>query len=233
MFNGSIPIGEPVSFVNGKANIDLTNVQINKTGMKLTFSDHGKKFIAVVEENSKIKEAAGIYLAGKYKPVVTSSTVSFPFALQSNIKSCEVTNGSLEVKINRPDGWAAVIPNYTISLSGGITESFDEAHTTKTYNSSNKLTLVNGNIVATPTITVTINNATMNFENGPSVDAKVTINTVNAVVKLKDGYKTEIIKEEDVSDSMKQYIERIYWNPSGFNILATAPGVSFISGAKG
>lgn len=212
------------TFNNGQATINLTDITISKTGLYLVFSDTAvKQFGAQVQEDSKIKTATGVTLTGEYAPVVTPSNITFPFSLSSDVKSCEITDGSLTVQIKRPSGWASVITAYTINLSGGLEETFTQSKTTETYyytddSHKNTKTLSNGDIIANPSITVVINDASLDFENGPSVYAKVEINKISATVVLSEGYETNIQKDEPVSNDLKKNVERIYWDPSGFDV---------------
>ena len=217
--DGSTTLGF-ASFVNGEAKINLANKTIKKEEMIISFSDTGKKFQAQVQEDSKIKTAAGVVLTDTYAPEITYSNISFPFSLPSNIKACSITNGKLEVQIKRTDEWKGVIPSYSINLSGGISESFNQSTTSKTYTDSNKLELRDGDIIAAPNLTITINGATMDFEHGPSVYAKVTISEISATVKLDDNYETSIDNERDVPEDITNYINKIVWNPSGFDVKA-------------
>ena len=214
--NGTNSVGDPVTFVNGVAKIPLANKTISKNSMSITFSDTGKTFKAQVHKDSRIKNATGITLTGSYAPTVNISDITFPFTLSENIKECEVTDGKLKVEIKRPDAWSAVIPEYTIALSGGLTASFDETKNEETL--TNKQ-LVNGDIVAHSSVTPVISGATLDFQNGPSVYAKVTINKVTARIKLDDSYNTTITKDDPVPTSITDYVNKIVWNESGFDVV--------------
>ncbi|MBO4629727.1 MAG: Ig-like domain repeat protein, partial [Treponema sp.] len=224
LFDDSTSLGS-ATFNAGVAKIDLANKTIKKSGMKLTFSDTGKNFLAQVQEDSKIKTAAGVTLAGEYAPVVTPSNITFPFSLSSDVKSCEITDGSLTVQIKRPSGWASVITSYTINLSGGLTETFNQSNATETYyynsdSDKHTKTLSNGDIIASPSVTVVINDANLDFEHGPSVYAKVVIKEISATVKLADDYETSITKNEPVTSDITDSVNMVVWNPSGFNVNA-------------
>lgn len=208
---------DPVSFQNGEAKIPLTNKTISKTGMTIVFSDTGKTFGAEVHEDSRMKNASRITLDGPYAPTVNIRDITFPFSLSGDIKECTVTNGELEVKIDRPGAWASVITAYTIDLSGGMTASFSETKDKETL--TNK-PLTNGNIIAHSSVTTVINDATLDFETGPEVYAKVTITEVTARIKLNDDYETTITKNDPVSSDITDYVNKIEWNESGFDVIA-------------
>ena len=206
------------TFVNGVAKIPLANKTISKNSMSITFSDTGKTFKAQVHADSRIKYATGITLAGSYAPTVNISDITFPFTLdENNIKECEVTDGNLKVEIKRPGDWADVIPSYSITLSGGLSASFNETKNEETLTDKQ---LVNGNIVAHSSVTPEISGRTLDFQNGPSVYAKVTINTVTARIKLEDTYNDQITSNEDVSEDITKYVNKIVWNESGFDVVA-------------
>lgn len=216
--NGTNSESCSATFVNGVAKIPLANKTISKNSMSITFSDTGKTFKAQVHADSRIKNATGITLAGSYAPTVNISDITFPFTLdESRIKECEVTDGKLEVEIKRPGDWENVIPSYSITLSGGLSASFNQ---TKKEEILTNTQLKNGNIVAHSSVTPEISGRTLDFQNGPSVYAKVTINTVTARIKLEDTYNDQITSNEDVSEDITKYVNKIVWNESGFDVVA-------------
>lgn len=204
----------------GNAALNISGKTFTKNGMTLSFTDTGKDFGAIVDEDSIIKVASGVTLGGSYAPVVSASPISFTFSLPEDIKSCEITDGELEVKINRPGDWANVITEYNIALSGGLSASFTEAKDKETYSPSNKGALSNADIRAVPNVTVEIVDKDLDFENGPSVYAKVTINKISAKVKLADDYEDTIDEGRPVPTDITDYVNGIKWNPSGFDVKA-------------
>ena len=206
---------------NGNATIDISNKSFTKTGMHISFSDTGKQFKAQIAEGSIIKVAEGVTLKGSFKPKVSTKPISFPFSLPDVLDTCEITDGSLEVKINRPGLWAAVIPEYSIALSGGLTANFTQAKATETYTDSNKATLSNGNIQAESSVTVSFDDATLDFEHSPSIYTKITINKISAEIKLEEGFTTDLNTTVPVTD-LKEYIKEITWGDgkAGFEVTA-------------
>ena len=206
-----------VSFSDNEAKIPLKNKTISKSGMTINFSDIGKKFLAEVQDGAVIKIATGVTLQGAYTPTIGTSDITFPFTLSDDIQNCTVTDGELEIKIKRPSAWADVITSYTINLSGGMDASFSELKTTETLTDKE---LRSGDIVASSNPVVIINNATLDFDSPPSVYAKVTITTISARVTLADDYDPTINSDKPVSTDITSYVNKIVWNPSGFNVIA-------------
>lgn len=206
-----------VSFSDNEAKIPLKNKTISKSGMTLNFSDTGKAFLAEVQDGAVIKIATGVTLQGAYTPTIGTSDITFPFTLPENIKSCTVTDGKLEVGIERSTTWQQVIQHYGIDLSGGLSMHFDE---TKDEELLTNTPLVTGDIVASSSPVVIINNSTLDFEDPPKVYARVALNKITARVKLDDDYKDTIPKDEVVPTSVTDYVNKIDWNASGFDVIA-------------
>ncbi len=222
MWDGS-DWGDPVSFNNNTAEINLTGKTISYTGTRLKFSDNGgKAYSAIPSANSDFDVVRGLVLTGEYTPVVSVSPLTFSISISDDVKSCTVTNGSFTIGKPTPDGWDSQILNkIDIKLTGGlerdvsVTASDEEKDFTL-----NGTTLSKEDITATTKVTLDLNNRTVNFANKPKVSVRVNINKVSATVQLPDDYETSTSAPQS-TEELKKYINWIQWDPSGFTVKAT------------
>ena len=210
----------PASFENGKAEINLNGKTISQSST-LDFSDPNGNFEAYVDpldSNNVIKQATAVKLTGA---TVSVEDIKFTVSMSEDIKACTITNGSLTVAIPEPNTWSpGVISSYKITLKDGA--GFDKEVTGPSPVSLAGTALSRNDIIAKTTITLGLDTARdITFDPAPKVKVTVAINTVSATVSMPDDYETTIPKEEPVSDSMKQYVEEIRWDSSGFDVIAT------------
>lgn len=222
MWDGS-DWGDPVSFNNNTAEINLTGKTIKYEGTRLKFSDNGgKAYSAIPSANSDFDVVRGLVLTGEYTPVVSVSPLTFSISISDDVKSCTVTNGSFTIGKPTPDGWAPEILNkIDISLKGGLEE---DVYVTYSDNEKdftlNGTTLSKEDITATTKVTLDLNNRDVNFANSPVVSVRVNINKVSATVQLPDDYETSTSAPQS-TEELKKYINWIQWNASGFTVKAT------------
>ena len=226
------------TFSGNEAEIDVSDILIKKDGMSLKFTDTSAPgFKILAKAGSVLWYAEGVtYTSSSLS--VSVSDITLPAPLPDQITQCTVGEGSLTVDIRMPSetdsAWSDIITDYKISLSGGITgaggTAIECSKTNKTFDLADAV-LTDADITAsTSNLSFELNNANLYFcsknnknkELKPEVDVTVDVTKVSATVKLDNSYAnaTTIHEEQEISSELRDYIERIYWNPSGFDITA-------------
>lgn len=221
LFNGSQSLGS-ATFSDSKATISLAGKTLSRTQTKLIFTDNavGKIYTATPSSDTVLQSVTGLTLTGSNAPTVTVDDIDFNITMSEDIKSCLITEGTLTVDIPTPAGWDDNIIDYTIELSGGISKTVSKSN--KTANLGSPATnLSSSNIKAKTNITLTLDNSKINFDNEPKVTVDVTVSKISATVKMPEGYETSISKNENITEDLTNYVTRIYWDKSGFDVAAT------------
>lgn len=219
--NGNTVASAP--FINNKAEINIAGKKLY-SGMKLhysgySFSSLGKYFSARISSDSKIKVAKGVTLDSSLFEIPTVN-VTFPVALGSNLQSVTINEGSLTVNLEEPDTWdGEVIRNYEIDITGSIQCQVDKDHNSINFSEDPKQ-LTSGNINAAATVTIVLDDATIDFENKPKVYVTTNIQKISAVVQLPEGFETSIDKTTEVPSDLTNFVDYIDWNELGFRIKA-------------
>ena len=221
LFNGSQSLGS-ATFSDNKATISLAGKTLSRTQTKLIFTDNtvGKVYTATPSSDTVLQSVTGLTLTGTNAPTITVDDIDFNITMSEDIKSCLITEGTLTVDIPTPTGWDDDIINYTIELSGGISKTVSKSN--KTANLGSPATnLSSSNIKAKTNITLTLDNSKINFDNEPKVTVDVEVKKISATVKMPESYETSISKDTDITEDITNYVKRIYWNESGFDVTAT------------
>ena len=223
LISGGVSFGTQ-SFDNDDhaAVFSLAGKTLDSANTKLKFSDiaNGQQYIVAPTDDSVLQSATGLTLKNSFAPTVTVDDVVFHIQMNEDIKSCTITDGTLTVDIADPPGWSSGIINYTVDLTGGLTKSV--SNTNKTANLGSPATaLSSSDITAKTNVTLNLDNKDINFDNEPKVDVSVVINKVSATVTMPANYPTTITKNEAVTTDITDYVNRIYWDKSGFDVYAT------------
>lgn len=223
LISGGVSFGTQ-SFDNDDhaAVFSLAGKTLDRTNTKLKFSGiaNDQQYVVAPTEDSVLQSATGLTLKNSFAPTVTVDDVVFHIQMNEDIKSCTITEGTLTVDIADPPGWSSGIINYTVDLTGGLTKSV--SNTNKTANLGSPATaLSSSDITAKTNVTLNLDNKDINFDNEPKVDVSVVINKVSATVTMPADYETTIPKDEPVTTDITDYVNRIYWDKSGFDVYAT------------
>ena len=208
-------------FTNNKVELNIANKKLY-SGMKLRYSDYsfsniGKTFTATIASDSKIKIAKGVTLDPSLFNVPPVN-VSYDVPLGSNLDSVTLNEGTLTVALEEPETWEGdVIRNYEIDITGSIECQVSKAHDTVDFSQTPKQ-LTNGKMNAEATVTIILNNATIDFEKKPTVYVRTDIRKISAVVKLPEDFETTIDKTTEVPSDVTNFVKYINWNKLGFKI---------------
>ena len=227
------------TFSGNKAEIDVSGIELTKTGMTLKFTDPAVTsipgFQITAKEGSILWYAEGVTCDAS-SLTVSVDDITLPAPLPDQIKQCTVGEGSLTVDIKMPSEtgsvWTDIITNYKISLSGGISDAggtpIECTKTNKTFNLANAILADDDITASTSNFGFALTDANIYFfaknnknrELKPEVDVTVDVTKVSATVKLDSSYTTTIHQDQAISSDLRNYIERICWNPSGFDVTA-------------
>lgn len=207
-------------FENSIAALNISGKELTYTGMKLRYYgyDYGVTFVATIADDSKIKIARGVTIdSSVYTP--PTADVTFPIDIGEKLGTVTIEEGTLSVVLSTPDTWSPdVIDDYTIYISGSInctpiTKANPEA-------SLNNKELTSGDINATAEVSIILDDATIDFDNPPTVTVTTEVKTISAAVKMDDSFKTSIDEPTEIPKDLSDYVEKIEWNKVGFNVKA-------------
>lgn len=212
------------TFSNGVAELDITGETLTASGMTLVFSDYysmddlGVMFRIRIGGNSELKRAVGVTLnsnAYSIPPV----DVNFPLSLDESLGQVTIKEGELTVEILEPDSWEGnIIRDYSINVTGGLECNISKASPSANLNDTQ---IKNQDIKAKASVTLVLDNATIDFEDVPQVRVQTSISKIDATVTMPDDFKTEITENLDIPDELKNYVKQIQWKKTGFNITYT------------
>ena len=208
------------SFVNGVAELDISGKTLTASGMKLLYtgSEYDIPFIATIDSSSKLKTATGVTLpssAYNIPPV----HVSFPLNLSEDLGQVTINEGTLTVDLQTPETWSdGVINNYAIDISGGLECHITNVNPTASLDGQE---LKNADIDADATVSIILADATVDFEKPPKVNVKTDIKKVSATVAMPDDFETSISQEMDIPEDLTNFVTKITWKKTGFNIKYT------------
>jgi len=204
-------------FKNGIASIDIAGKTIHSTGMMLKYvgSDVGCAIVSTIDSSSKIKKAVGVTVpAGTVS--IPDTEVTIPFSLSDDIGNVTIGEGTISVALADPESWSGpVIQNWSISVEGGFNCSVSKTSPTATLDDEE---LHNEDITATASVTIALNDATIDFEDVPEVKVETDIKKVTAEVNLPDGFENTINQSFPLPDELTNYVSSITWKKVGFKV---------------
>lgn len=204
------------TFNGDTARLSIAGITMKYSGMHLVFTGNsGMGFVATIDSNSVIQTATGVTIDDD-KYTVAPISITFPLNMGDNIESCKINTGSMSVSLDRT-GWTDVIKNYSITVSGALTASFNMGTTTQSLNNQ---TLSKGDIKAEATVTIELNGADINFENEPVVSVSVSVTEISATVNLGEGYTNSFNTPTPITSDITDYVSSIAWKKSGFRVKA-------------
>ena len=205
---------------NYVAQIDLSGVSICKEGLKLEFDDNSNSpFVGLIDTSSEIKSANGVNIPEAQKPTIPPVNVEFPCDLTDDILDCTIDEGSLSVNILTPATWtSSVIQNYEIAITESLNCNISKTNPSASLNGQK---IKKGKVKASANMDLSFENANLDFDNPPEVKINLDVKKISATVKMPDNFEAKVDESQDIPDDLKQMINKIVWNASGFKLEAT------------
>ncbi len=224
--SGEIPDGTLLTVSNGnssatstffgnEAQVNLGEFSFTKNNLTIDFSymDTNLSYVGTISSDSKIKKATGV----TYPTIDVTDPVEFPvqvtIPVPNSFVNAKIAEGSLTTQINLP--WENTSIKYGINTSGALTIK-DKVTTNPNKNISlNNKVISSGDINVEAPVTLTFNDATIDFEQNPTISIKTEIKRFNEVTIKADGVNTSLEQIDDFPSDVYETVKEIKLNPSG------------------
>lgn len=229
-------------FRNGKADLPLDGVKIEKEGLSFVFTEStGVSFIATVDSSSKVKCASGLSIEESVPISAKSKTENDKISLGGissssddsstvgGIESYEIGEGYLSIMLNLPQQWEngnQVTFDYTMTLSDAIDAELTRANPTHSLN--NTTFYGDSKLGYEVTGSFHLQNATLDFidEDGNNINPTITVEVsvtniktatlnLNTQIKMPDPQSIDL---NEVSPDIIKNVKAILWDKCGFSI---------------
>lgn len=201
--------GRQGTFSSNKATVNISGMTFGPNDVTVNFScaaDLSKNYTGTINNGSKVKKASGVtYPTGAQPPL--NIPVTSKVTLPNSFVNATVKEGTLVTAVNLP--WSGATVNYNVNTSGAMTVSG-----TGNINLADKV-ISSGDVNINAPVTVSFNNATINFDTTPNVEVKTEINDFKEVVINADDIETSMNKAEDFSSDVYDSVKEIKLIPSG------------------
>lgn len=203
---------------DGKAEIDFENFTFQREGTNLNFSGpHGKDYVAVVSNNSKVKEVFGVTIQ---TPVTSPSPINFKIPLEDStntLQYCIINKGALTTNLKIPSSWSGYTISYEINSSGAVNFSSPKTNgNSKRIDLSGK-TITPGELDVNFNFYLTFNNAYLDLSKEVNIVVDTELNSFSEISISSEYANQNINSSDDFTDEVLNFIKEIMLNSSGIS----------------